>query len=178
MPVQLTIECGSEFSEIMCPAAARPQVILTLLAFKVLYPGHFHLTRGNHESKSMNKIYGFEGEGPGGSWEDRLDAHVFCEFMDCLMVERPATHCMQPGAMLTCQQRANTRLLTRPCACCLHCRRGEAQVQRADVRGVPRDLLLAAAGVRAQQEGVRQRPSPASCHSPPTAFNRRMPLPA
>lgn len=42
------------------------EVILTLFAFKVLYPDHFHLTRGNHESKSMNKIYGFEGELAGG----------------------------------------------------------------------------------------------------------------
>jgi serine/threonine-protein phosphatase 5 len=35
---------------------------LTLMAFKVLYPAHMHLSRGNHESQSMNKIYGFEGE--------------------------------------------------------------------------------------------------------------------
>ncbi len=27
------------------------EVILTLLAFKCLYPDHMHLTRGNHESK-------------------------------------------------------------------------------------------------------------------------------
>ena len=32
------------------------------MAFKVLYPAHMHLARGNHESQSMNKIYGFEGE--------------------------------------------------------------------------------------------------------------------
>lgn len=38
------------------------EVILTLLAFKCLYPDHMHLTRGNHETTSMNKIYGFEGE--------------------------------------------------------------------------------------------------------------------
>ena len=38
------------------------QVILTLLAFKCLYPEHMHLTRGNHEAKSMNTIYGFNGE--------------------------------------------------------------------------------------------------------------------
>jgi hypothetical protein len=38
------------------------EVILTLLAMKLLYPGHMHLVRGNHESKSMNKIYGFDGE--------------------------------------------------------------------------------------------------------------------
>lgn len=38
------------------------QVILTLMAFKCLDPSCMHLTRGNHEAKSLNKIYGFEGE--------------------------------------------------------------------------------------------------------------------
>jgi serine/threonine-protein phosphatase 5 len=38
------------------------EVILTLLGWKVLYPSAMHLTRGNHESHSMNKIYGFDGE--------------------------------------------------------------------------------------------------------------------
>jgi len=38
------------------------ECILTLLGFKVLYPNHFHMTRGNHESHTMNTIYGFEGE--------------------------------------------------------------------------------------------------------------------
>ncbi|XP_022149750.1 serine/threonine-protein phosphatase 5-like [Momordica charantia] len=38
------------------------EVILTLFAFKCMSPCAIHLTRGNHESKSMNKMYGFEGE--------------------------------------------------------------------------------------------------------------------
>ncbi|KAL7129111.1 hypothetical protein ABFS83_13G041700 [Erythranthe nasuta] len=38
------------------------EVILTLFAFKCMSPSAIHLSRGNHESKSMNKIYGFEGE--------------------------------------------------------------------------------------------------------------------
>eukprot|EP00197_Chlamydomonas_leiostraca_P003143 CAMPEP_0202869786 /NCGR_PEP_ID=MMETSP1391-20130828/13229_1 /ASSEMBLY_ACC=CAM_ASM_000867 /TAXON_ID=1034604 /ORGANISM="Chlamydomonas leiostraca, Strain SAG 11-49" /LENGTH=507 /DNA_ID=CAMNT_0049550165 /DNA_START=71 /DNA_END=1594 /DNA_ORIENTATION=+ len=38
------------------------EVMLSLLAFKVLYPDSMWLARGNHESKNMNKIYGFEGE--------------------------------------------------------------------------------------------------------------------
>lgn len=38
------------------------EVILTLLAWKVCNPHCMHLTRGNHESRTMNKMYGFEGE--------------------------------------------------------------------------------------------------------------------
>lgn len=38
------------------------EVILTLLTYKLLYPKSFFLSRGNHESLTMNKMYGFEGE--------------------------------------------------------------------------------------------------------------------
>lgn len=38
------------------------EVILTLFGFRVLYPDNFHMSRGNHESENMNKMYGFEGE--------------------------------------------------------------------------------------------------------------------
>lgn len=38
------------------------EVILTLLLFKMSDPDSIHLHRGNHETKNMNKIYGFEGE--------------------------------------------------------------------------------------------------------------------
>jgi serine/threonine-protein phosphatase 5 len=38
------------------------EVIMTLLAWKVCYPTHFFMARGNHESKNLNKLYGFEGE--------------------------------------------------------------------------------------------------------------------
>lgn len=38
------------------------EVILTLFAFKLLYPKHVFLSRGNHESMAMNRIYGFDGE--------------------------------------------------------------------------------------------------------------------
>ncbi|KAF6003776.1 Serine/threonine-protein phosphatase 5 [Cyanidiococcus yangmingshanensis] len=38
------------------------EVITTLLAFLVHDPRCMHLVRGNHESRNMNKIYGFEGE--------------------------------------------------------------------------------------------------------------------
>ena len=38
------------------------EVILTLFAYKCLYPRAMFLTRGNHEAKSMNRMYGFDGE--------------------------------------------------------------------------------------------------------------------
>jgi len=38
------------------------ECIFTLFGFKLLYPNHFFMSRGNHESENMNKMYGFEGE--------------------------------------------------------------------------------------------------------------------
>jgi serine/threonine-protein phosphatase 5 len=38
------------------------EVILTFLLFKLAAPDCIYLTRGNHETKNMNRIYGFEGE--------------------------------------------------------------------------------------------------------------------
>uniref|UniRef100_A0A2P2I2P8 protein-serine/threonine phosphatase n=3 Tax=Hirondellea gigas TaxID=1518452 RepID=A0A2P2I2P8_9CRUS len=38
------------------------ECIFTLFSFKLLYPDHFFMSRGNHESVTMNQMYGFEGE--------------------------------------------------------------------------------------------------------------------
>lgn len=38
------------------------EVIVLLLAMKVAFPDFIHIARGNHETRSMNKVYGFEGE--------------------------------------------------------------------------------------------------------------------
>ncbi|KAK3823194.1 MAG: Metallo-dependent phosphatase-like protein [Benniella sp.] len=38
------------------------EIILTLFAYKLLYPNGMYLTRGNHETDDMNKVYGFEEE--------------------------------------------------------------------------------------------------------------------
>ncbi|KAI8551222.1 hypothetical protein RHMOL_Rhmol06G0168100 [Rhododendron molle] len=56
------------------------EVILTLFAFKCMSPSAIYLSRGNHESKSMNKIYGFEGEVKSKLSEIfvELFAEVFC----------------------------------------------------------------------------------------------------
>ena len=38
------------------------EVIFTLFGFKLLYPDHMFMARGNHESINMNQMYGFDGE--------------------------------------------------------------------------------------------------------------------
>lgn len=38
------------------------EVVFTLLTIKLACPGALSLMRGNHETKNMNKMYGFEGE--------------------------------------------------------------------------------------------------------------------
>ncbi|XP_050664146.1 serine/threonine-protein phosphatase 5 [Leptidea sinapis] len=38
------------------------ECIFTLLSFKLLYPDHFFMSRGNHETMVMNRVYGFRGE--------------------------------------------------------------------------------------------------------------------
>jgi serine/threonine-protein phosphatase 5 len=38
------------------------EVVILLIAFKLLYPNGLHMTRGNHESHHLNRVYGFEGE--------------------------------------------------------------------------------------------------------------------
>jgi len=38
------------------------EVILSMLCCKLVFPNHFHMTRGNHETLNMNTMYGFKGE--------------------------------------------------------------------------------------------------------------------
>ena len=38
------------------------ETVLTLFAYKLAYPEHMFLARGNHEAQSMNRLYGFQGE--------------------------------------------------------------------------------------------------------------------
>ena len=38
------------------------EVIILLFAWLAMNPKAMHLTRGNHEAKNMNSLYGFQGE--------------------------------------------------------------------------------------------------------------------
>ncbi|KAL1410300.1 Palmitoyl-protein thioesterase 1 [Vanrija albida] len=55
------------------------EVVLTLFAYKWLYPNRVFLNRGNHETNDMNKVYGFEGEckAKHGEMTYKLFADVF-----------------------------------------------------------------------------------------------------
>ncbi|KAL4074176.1 phosphoprotein phosphatase [Scleroderma citrinum] len=55
------------------------EVILTVFAYKWLYPNRMFINRGNHEAKEMNRTYGFEGEAKHkhGEQSYKLFAHVF-----------------------------------------------------------------------------------------------------
>jgi serine/threonine-protein phosphatase 5 len=53
------------------------EVILTLLMMKMSCPDSIYLTRGNHETKNMNKIYGFEGE-----VKAKYDEKIFSLFLE------------------------------------------------------------------------------------------------
>ncbi|KAK3093281.1 hypothetical protein FSP39_013620 [Pinctada imbricata] len=58
------------------------ECILVLFCFKLLYPKHFFMARGNHESMTMNQMYGFEGESQ--------MADLFTEIFNLL----PLCHCI------------------------------------------------------------------------------------
>jgi serine/threonine-protein phosphatase 5 len=64
------------------------EVILALFSWKLRYPKGVHLARGNHETKNMNKLYGFEGEVTKKYDEGLYD--LFCEAF-CLL---PLCHCI------------------------------------------------------------------------------------
>ncbi|KAB7504811.1 Serine/threonine-protein phosphatase 5 [Armadillidium nasatum] len=64
------------------------ECIFVLFGFKLLYPDHFYMSRGNHESATMNQMYGFEGEVK-SKYSGQM-AEVFTEVYNWL----PLCHCL------------------------------------------------------------------------------------
>ena len=64
------------------------EVVLTLLAWKAAYPKHMFMSRGNHESKNLNKLYGFEGE-----VKKKYDVKMYDLFSE-LFCNLPIGHCI------------------------------------------------------------------------------------
>ncbi|KAG6828209.1 hypothetical protein H0H92_008782 [Tricholoma furcatifolium] len=54
------------------------EVILTAFAFKWLYPNYMFINRGNHETKDMNRTYGFEGEAKHKHGEQSYKTLITC----------------------------------------------------------------------------------------------------
>ena len=70
------------------------ECIFTLFAFKLLYPNHFFLARGNHESINMNQMYGFEGEVKSKYTQQMFN--LFTEIFNHL----PLSHCINSKVLV------------------------------------------------------------------------------
>lgn len=64
------------------------EVVLSLLAWKVALPNHLFMARGNHESRNLNKMYGFEGE-----VKHKYNEKTYELFSD-LFCYLPVAHCI------------------------------------------------------------------------------------
>nr|CDJ95950.1 Tetratricopeptide TPR-1 and Serine threonine phosphatase and Metallophosphoesterase domain containing protein [Haemonchus contortus] len=71
------------------------ETIFTMFSYKLLYPNHFFLSRGNHESDVMNKMYGFEGEVKKKYTGQMADffTEIFCLLPLCHLVNRKIFVC-------------------------------------------------------------------------------------
>ncbi|MCL4134395.1 UNVERIFIED_CONTAM: hypothetical protein GTU68_055796, partial [Idotea baltica] len=70
------------------------ECIFVLFGFKLLYPNHFFMSRGNHESITMNQMYGFEGEVK-SKYSGQM-AEVFTEVYNWL----PLCHCLNSRVLV------------------------------------------------------------------------------
>lgn len=64
------------------------ECILLLLSLKLLYPKHFYISRGNHETHTMNQMYGFEGE-----CKHKYSSQIY-EFFTQVFQVLPLAHCL------------------------------------------------------------------------------------
>ncbi|XP_065216869.1 serine/threonine-protein phosphatase 5 [Planococcus citri] len=70
------------------------ECIFTLLGFKLLYPNHFFMSRGNHESETMNQMYGFKDEVKSKYTAQMAD--LFTEVYNWL----PLAHCINKKVLV------------------------------------------------------------------------------
>lgn len=70
------------------------ECIFTLFSFKLLYPDNFFMSRGNHESQTMNQMYGFEGE-VRSKYTAQM-AELFTEVYNWL----PLAHCLNKKVLV------------------------------------------------------------------------------
>merc|ERR1719353_1275548 len=75
------------------------ECILLLFAYKVAYPKHLYLARGNHETKAMNKLYGFSGEVT-AKFDERLYELFSKDDVELSSLERIDRNCEPPDSGL------------------------------------------------------------------------------
>jgi serine/threonine-protein phosphatase 5 len=71
------------------------EVIVCMMAWKVCLPKHFYMSRGNHETMNLNKLYGFEGEI--NVKYDKKVYELFCQMFRTL----PLSHCINKQVFVT-----------------------------------------------------------------------------
>lgn len=64
------------------------ECVILLFSFKLLYPKHFFISRGNHEAHTMNQMYGFEGE-----CKRKYSQNIYDFFVQVFQV-LPLAHCL------------------------------------------------------------------------------------
>ncbi|THH21332.1 hypothetical protein EW146_g180 [Bondarzewia mesenterica] len=81
------------------------EVILTVLAYKWLYPKNMYINRGNHETREMNRAYGFEGEAKHKHGEQtyKLFAHLFTTMPLATLISATLPPKTKQGAILSPQ---------------------------------------------------------------------------
>ena len=60
------------------------ECVTTLIAYKILYPNHLFMARGNHESVNLNQMYGFKNEVVDKYGKDERMYECFTEFFKSL----------------------------------------------------------------------------------------------
>lgn len=92
------------------------ETICLLLAYKIKYPENFFLLRGNHESASINRIYGFYDE-----CKRRYNVKLWKTFIDCFnclplaAIVGNKIFCMHGGLSPDLHHMDQVRQVMRPC---------------------------------------------------------------
>ncbi|TIB93587.1 hypothetical protein E3Q19_01041 [Wallemia mellicola] len=76
------------------------EVIILLLVLKYLHPKAVFLNRGNHESKQMNQVYGFEGECK-HKYPTDLTYKLFAQLFTCLPIAHLISSTKKPDSSTT-----------------------------------------------------------------------------
>ena len=91
------------------------ETICLLFCLKIKYPSHIYLLRGNHETASVNRIYGFYDE-----CKKRLSVKVYKRFCDvfnvmpvCALVEEKVL-CMHGGLAYDLKKLDQIKSIIRP----------------------------------------------------------------